>query len=39
MKVAIISESPGDERAIRILSQKLIEDKVQFIGPPIRVRG
>lgn len=39
MKVAIISESPADEMALRVLVQSALGRPVQFVSPGFRARG
>lgn len=40
MKVAVLSESPADEAAVRILVQTILGTETQPIGPPpLRTRG
>jgi hypothetical protein len=34
MKVAILSESPADEAAVRILVEAVLAEKVEAIRPP-----
>lgn len=39
MKLAIISESPADETALRVLVSKAAPGKVEFLDPGFRARG
>ncbi len=39
MKVAILSESPADEAAIRILVEAILKQPIEPFHPPIRTRG
>ena len=40
MRVAVLSESPADEAAIRILTEGLLGRQTQAVGlPPLRTRG
>ncbi len=39
MKVALLSESPADETALRVLVTAVLKDAPRFIGPGFRARG
>lgn len=39
MKVAVLSESPDNEAAIRILVRAILEQEADVVGPPRRARG
>lgn len=39
MKVALLSESPADEAAIRVLVTAVLKQPPQFVGPGFRARG
>lgn len=39
MKVGILSESPADEAAIRILVEAIVREPVMIVQPPLRARG
>jgi len=39
MKAGILSESPADEAAVRILVEALLGKKVEILQPPLRARG
>ncbi len=39
MKVALLSESPADEAALRVLVAALLPDALQYVGPGYRARG
>jgi hypothetical protein len=39
MKVALLSESPADETALRILVTAVLQKPVQFVAPGFRARG
>jgi len=39
MKLGIVSESPADEAAIRVLVEAVLQEPVQLIQPSLRARG
>jgi hypothetical protein len=39
MKLGIVSESPADEAAIRVLVESVLKQEVQILQPPLRARG
>ena len=39
MKFGILSESPADEAAVRILIEALLHQSVEIVQPPLRARG
>ena len=39
MKVALLSESPADEAALRVLVEGVLRERVQFVEPALRARG
>ena len=39
MKIGLLSESPADEAAVRILVEKLLGEPVEVIQPSLRARG
>ncbi|RME68483.1 MAG: hypothetical protein D6781_10890 [Verrucomicrobia bacterium] len=39
MKVGLLSESPADEAALRILLEALLGESVSVVQPPLRARG
>lgn len=39
MKVAILSESPADEAALRVLVEAALGERTQFVAPGLRARG
>lgn len=39
MKVAVVSDSPSDEAAVRIIVETILEREIEFIEPAIRTRG
>lgn len=39
MKLAILSESPADEAALRLLAQAVVDGPVEFLSPGFRARG
>jgi hypothetical protein len=39
MKVGLLSESPADEAALRILIGKLVGERIDVVQPPLRARG
>lgn len=39
MKLGIVSESPADEAAIRVLVEAVLNEPVALIQPPLRARG
>ena len=39
MKVGLLSESPADEAAVRILVEALLGERVEVLQPPLRARG
>lgn len=39
MKTAIISESPADEKALRVLVRSAFRQPMQFVSPGLRARG
>ena len=39
MKLGILSESPADEAAIRVLVESVLRESVEIIQPPLRARG
>ena len=39
MKVAVLSESPGDEAALRAVAAAILGERLQFMRPQLRARG
>jgi hypothetical protein len=39
MKVATLSESPGDEAALRVVAGAVLGDRLRFVKPQLRARG
>jgi hypothetical protein len=39
MKLGIVSESPADETAIRVLVEAVLEEPIHLLNPPLRARG
>lgn len=39
MKLALLSESPADEAALRVLTTALLRGELTFVSPPLRARG
>ena len=39
MKLAILSESPADEAALRVLAEAVVDGPVEFLNPGFRARG
>ncbi len=39
MKVALLSESPADEAALRLIAEGVLGEPVEVIQPPLRARG
>lgn len=39
MRVAVLSESPGDEAALRLIAEAIIGRRLQFVRPQLRARG
>lgn len=39
MKLAVLSESPADEAALRVLVQSVLGEAVEFLRPSLRARG
>lgn len=39
MKIAVLSESPGDESALRAIAEAIIGKGLQFVRPQLRARG
>ncbi|HLP02012.1 MAG TPA: hypothetical protein VK163_08300 [Opitutaceae bacterium] len=39
MKVALLSESPADEAALRLIAEGVLGEPVELIQPPLRARG
>ena len=39
MKIALLSESPADEAALRVLVEAVVQARPHFVGPGFRARG
>ena len=39
MKLAVLSESPGDEAALRLIARAILGNNLQFVRPQLRARG
>lgn len=39
MKLAVLSESPADETALRVLVEAVLKERPAYIGPGLRARG
>lgn len=39
MKLAVLSESPGDEAALRSIARAILGDRSKFVRPQLRARG
>lgn len=39
MKLAVLSESPADETALRVLVEAVLKERPAFVGPGLRARG
>lgn len=39
MKVALLSESPADEAALRLIVEGVLDEPVELVQPPLRARG
>lgn len=39
MKIALLSESPADEAALRVLTEAVLRESFNLVHPPLRARG